>query len=100
MTHDDLQEVAQGVGMVKTPQTYFKPIWLASDPQLMAFAAEINKNIKQSASEYVVQAIKKAVEYEREQCARLCEQAAEGQPGVWAGGAMACADLIRQRGEE
>jgi hypothetical protein len=55
--------------------------------------------VKQSASEYVVQAIKKAVEYEREQCARACEAAGEGEPGVWAGGTHACAQAIRERGE-
>lgn len=99
MTHDDLQEVAQGVGMVKTPQTYFKPIWLASDPQLMAFAAEINKNIKQSASEYVVQAIRKAVEYEREQCAKVVEAdgLARGDEGL---ALIKAAGRIRARGEE
>ena len=93
-------ELAKKCGMTKTPQTTIQPLWLASDLQLEAFAHTIVYSVKQSASEYVVQAIKKAVEYEREQCARLCEQAADGQPGVWAGGAMACADLIRQRGEE
>jgi hypothetical protein len=71
MTRDDLQELAQKVGMVK--QGTFKPLWMASDDQLMAFAKAIVADVKQSASEFVVQAIKKAVDYEREQCANLAE---------------------------
>lgn len=73
MTRDDLQELAQKVGMVKTPQGTFKPLWMASDDQLMAFAQAVIRDVKQSASEFVVQAIKKAVDYEREQCASLAE---------------------------
>jgi chloramphenicol O-acetyltransferase len=73
MTLDDLQELAQKVGMVKTPQGTFKPLWMASDDQLMAFAQAVIRDVKQSASEFVVQAIKKAVDYEREQCAILAE---------------------------
>ncbi len=73
MTRDDLYEVAQKVGMVKTPQGTFKPVWMASDDQLMAFAKVIVADVKQSASEFVVQAIKKAVDYEREQCAQLAD---------------------------
>lgn len=73
MTRDDLHEVAQKVGMVKTPQGTFKPVWMASDDQLMAFAKVIVADVKQSASEFVVQAIKKAVDYEREQCAQLAD---------------------------
>jgi hypothetical protein len=99
MTRDDLQELAMGVGMVKTPQGMIKPLWMASEAQLEAFAQAIIKDVKQSASEYVVQAIKKAVEYEREQCARACEAAGDGEPGVWAGGTHACAQAIRERGE-
>jgi hypothetical protein len=41
MTLDDLQELAQKVGMVKTPQGTFKPLWMASDDQLMAFAQAV-----------------------------------------------------------
>ena len=92
MTPDDLQEVAAKVGMVKTPQGQIKPLWLASDAQLMAFAAEINKNIKQSASEYVVQAIKKAVEYEREECAKIASVAGITDRDI--------ARQIRERGQE
>jgi len=92
MTRDDLQELAQKVGMAKTPQGTFRPLWMASDDQLMAFAKAIVADVKQSASEFVVQAIKKAVDYEREQCAILSE--IEG---------MTPQDIrraIRQRGEK
>jgi len=100
MTQDDLNEIAQRIGMVKTPQGMIKPFWMASDKQLMTLAQTIISEVKQSASEYVVQAIKKAVEYEREQCARACEAAGEGEPGVWAGGTHACAQAIRGRSND
>lgn len=61
--------------MAKTPQGTFKPLWMASDDQLMAFAKVIVADVKQSASEFVVQAIKKAVDYEREQCAKIASVA-------------------------
>ena len=73
MTQDDLEEVAVKVGMVKTKTDLIKPLWTASDKQLMAFAQVIVANVKQSASEFMVQAIKKAVDYEREQCAKVAE---------------------------
>jgi len=92
MTSDDLQEVAAKVGMVKTPQGQIKPLWLASDKQLAAFAQEIVADVKQSASEYVVKAIKKAAEYEREQCARLAE--IDGMAPI------DIARAIRERGNE
>jgi hypothetical protein len=91
MTRDDLQELAMGVGMVKTPQGMIKPLWMASEAQLQAFAEAIIKDVKQSASEYVVQAIKKAVEYERNECAKVCEDY------QWSDRA---AEAIRARGEE
>lgn len=92
MTPDDLQEVAARVGMVKTPQGQIKPLWMASDKQLAAFAQEIVADVKQSASEYVVKAIKKAAEYEREQCAKLAEIEGMTQGDI--------ARAIRERGSE
>ena len=85
--------------MTKTPQSVIQPLWLASDLQLQTFAHTIIYQVKQNASVMMVEAIKKAVEYEREQCARACEAAGEGEPGVWAGGTHACAQAIRERGE-
>jgi len=92
MTPDDLQEVAAKVGMVKTPSGITKPLWMASDAQLQAFAKEIIADVKQSASEYVVRAIKKAAEYEREQCARIAEIEGMAQVDI--------ARSIRERGNE
>ena len=73
MTQDDLNEIAQRIGMVKTPQRQLKPLWMASDKQLMTLAQTIISEVKQNASEFMVKAIKKAVEYEREECAKLAE---------------------------
>jgi len=92
MTPDDLQEVAAKVGMVKTLGGITKPLWMASDAQLQAFAKEIIADVKQSASEYVVRAIKKAAEYEREQCARLAEIEGMAQSDI--------ARSIRERRDE
>jgi len=92
MTQDDLQEVATRVGMVKTPQGQIKPLWMASDKQLAAFAQAIVADVKQSASEYVVRAIKKASDYEREQCAQIAEIDGMTQQDI--------ARVIRERGEK
>ena len=73
MTREDLIVLATNCGMVKTPPRGFKPLWLASDAQLEAFANAIITEVKQNASEFMVKAIKKAVEYEREECAKLAE---------------------------
>ena len=73
MTREDLIILATNCGMVKTPPRDFKPLWLASDAQLEAFANAIVTEVKQNASEFMVKAIKKAVEYEREECAKLAE---------------------------
>ena len=75
MTREDLIVLATNCGMVKTPPRDFKPLWLASDAQLEAFANAIISEVKQNASEFMVKAIKKAVEYEREECAKIASVA-------------------------
>ena len=75
MTREDLIILATNCGMVKTPPRDFKPLWLASDAQLEAFANAIITEVKQNASEFMVKAIKKAVEYEREECAKIASVA-------------------------
>lgn len=92
MTPDDIEDVATHVGMVKTKSDLIKPLWTASDKQLMAFAEEIIGNVKQSASEFMVRAIKKAVEYEREQCAQVAEMEGMTQDDI--------ARVIRKRDGE
>jgi len=91
MTREDLIILATNCGMVKTPPSQIKPLWLASDAQLEAFAQAIIKEVKQNASEFMVTAIKKAVEYERAECAKVCENY------QWSDRA---AEAIRARGEE
>jgi chloramphenicol O-acetyltransferase len=73
MTQDDMEELARRVGIIKTKTDLIKPLWTASDRQLMDFSQSIIANVKQNASEFMVRAIKKAVEYEREQCAKVAE---------------------------
>jgi len=75
MKREDLIVLATNCGMVKTPPSQIKPLWLASDAQLEAFAQAIIKEVKQNASEFMVTAIKKAVEYERAECAKIASQA-------------------------
>ena len=95
MTREDLIVLATNCGMVKTPPRDFKPLWLASDAQLEAFANAIITEVKQNASEFMVKAIKKAVEYEREECAKVCEQVPDDD--LYMG--KQYADQIRARGE-
>ena len=97
MTREDLIILATNCGMVKTPPRDFKPLWLASDAQLEAFANAIISEVKQNASEFMVKAIKKAVEYEREECAKVCENMERN--GAWITKEEA-AETIRSRGEE
>ena len=71
MTKDDVQSLAQGVGMVRTESDLIKPLWTASDSQLQKMIEIVIQDVKQSASEIMVKAIKKDVAYERAECAKL-----------------------------
>lgn len=71
MTKDDVQHLAQEIGMVRTESGLIKPLWMASDSQLQEMIAVVIQDVKQSASEIMVKAIKKAVAYERAECAKL-----------------------------
>ena len=71
MTKDDVQSLAKGVGMVRTESDLIKPLWTASDSQLQKMIEIVIQDVKQSASEIMVKAIKKAVAYERAECAKL-----------------------------
>lgn len=71
MTKDDVHSLAQGVGMVRTESDLIKPLWTASDSQLQKMIEIVIQDVKQSASEVMVKAIKKAVAYERAECAKL-----------------------------
>ena len=71
MTREDIENLALGVGMIRMDLDGVKPLWTASDAQLGKLVETVVSEVKQSASEYVVRAIKKAVEYERAECAKL-----------------------------
>jgi hypothetical protein len=71
MTRDDIENLALGVGMIRMDLDGVKPLWTASNAQLGKLVETVVAEVKQSASEYVVRAIKKAVEYERAECAKL-----------------------------
>ena len=68
MTLDDLEEMALRCGMVKT-----KKIWSATETQLEYFTNNMLEEFKQVARDQLIQSIKKAAEYEREQCAKVAE---------------------------
>lgn len=71
MTREDIENLALGVGMIRTQGDLIKPLWTASDTQLARMVEAVVAEVKQSASEVLVRAIKKAVEYERAECAKL-----------------------------
>ena len=73
MTKDDLEELAARCGMIRGQGDIIKPLWTASDEQLGRLAEAIIQQVKQSASEVMVRAIKKAVEYERAECAKIAD---------------------------
>jgi ATP-dependent helicase/DNAse subunit B len=70
MTLDDLEEVALKCGIKKT-----KKNWLASPTQLEQFANNLLEEFRDIARNQIVQSIKKAADYEREQCAKVAEMA-------------------------
>jgi hypothetical protein len=71
MNREDIENLALGVGMIRMDLDGVKPLWTASNAQLGKLVETVVSEVKQSASEYVVRAIKKAVEYERAECAKL-----------------------------
>ena len=71
MTREDIEHLALSVGMIRMDLDGVKPLWTASNAQLCKLVETVVAEVKQSASEYVVRAIKKAVEYERAECAKL-----------------------------
>jgi hypothetical protein len=70
MTLDDIEEVALKCGMRKT-----KKNWWASQAQLELFANNMLSEFKQIARDQLITSIKKAADYEREQCAKVAEMA-------------------------
>ena len=71
MNREDIENLASGVGMIRMDLDGVKPLWTASNAQLGKLVETVVSEVKQSASEYVVRAIKKAVEYERAECAKI-----------------------------
>lgn len=68
MTLDDLEEVALKCGMEKT-----KKHWSATELQLEQFANNLLEEFRGIARDQLVQSIKRAADYEREQCAKVAE---------------------------
>ena len=68
MTLDDLEEVAYKCGMVRT-----KKNWLATAAQLEQFANNLLEEFRGIARDQLIQSIKRAADYEREQCAKVAE---------------------------
>ncbi len=71
MTRDDIEHLALSVGMIRMDLDGVKPLWTASDAQIAKMLEIVIGDVKQSASEIMVKAIKKAVQYERAECAKL-----------------------------
>ncbi len=70
MTLDDLEEVALKCGMEKT-----KKHWSATELQLEQFANNLLEEFRGIARDQLIQSIKRAADYEREQCAKVAEMA-------------------------
>jgi hypothetical protein len=70
MTLDDIEEVALKCGMVKTNKT-----WSATDTQFQCFTNNFLEEFKGIARDQLVKSIKRAADYEREQCAKIAEMA-------------------------
>jgi nicotinamide mononucleotide adenylyltransferase len=70
MTLDDLEEIAIKSGLRKS-----KKNWYASQAQLEQFANSMLAEFRQIATDRLITSIKKAADYEREQCAKVAEMA-------------------------
>ena len=70
MTLDDLEEVAVKSGLRKT-----KKNWYGTQSQLEQFANNMLADFRQIARDQLITSIKKAADYEREQCAKVAEMA-------------------------
>ena len=68
MTLDDLEEVAYKCGMARTNKN-----WSATEAQLEQFANNLLEEFRGIARDQLVQSIKRAADYEREQCAKVAE---------------------------
>ena len=68
MTLDDLEEVALKCGMVRT-----KKNCSSTEAQLELFANNLLEEFRGSARDQLIQSIKRAADYEREQCAKVAE---------------------------
>jgi hypothetical protein len=68
MTLDDLEEVALKCGMART-----KNNWSATEAQLEQFANNLLEEFRGIARDQLIQSIKRAADYEREQCAKVAE---------------------------
>lgn len=70
MTLDDLEEIATKSGLRKT-----KKNWYGTQSQLEQFANNMLAEFRQIARNQLITSIKKAADYEREQCAKVAEMA-------------------------
>ena len=68
MTLDDLEEVAYKCGMARNNKH-----WLATAAQLELFANNLLEEFRGIARDQLIQSIKRAADYEREQCAKVAE---------------------------
>ena len=74
MNREELETLAQNCGMIQTNSNGIK-LWTTSTNQLGRMLEGVVKEVKQSASETLLRAIKKTAEYERSECAKLADYA-------------------------
>ena len=74
MNREELETLAQSCGMIQTNFNGIK-LWTTSTNQLGRMLEIVVKEVKQSASETLLRAIKKTAEYERSECAKLADYA-------------------------
>ena len=74
MNREELETLAQSCGMIQTNSNGIK-LWTTSTNQLGRMLEIVVKEVKQSASETLLRAIKKTAEYERSECAKLADYA-------------------------
>lgn len=79
MKSDDLEKLCEEIGMIRTCEGLKNPFWTASIGQIQKLVDMVVLEVKQSASEMMINAIKKTAEYERKECAKLADYAGSAE---------------------
>lgn len=96
MTNGDILRMARKAGLLVD---YGE--WRISEQRLMEFASLVTAAEREACAKHYLDVMRKAVEEEREACAKVCEARASEEVGMaYEGIALECATAIRTRNND